>query len=230
MANSRRKGVFIGLLIAAIVPLSLYFMMRSISDGQMHIPKYYRIDGIEAVKKDGKTYNDTIYHQVKDLELTNQLGEKISLNNTLRDKVLAINFMFTTCQSICPQITREVSKIQKSYEKKRPEWVQFISITVDPERDSVATLRVYADQYKANHDRWYFLTGSKEVIFNFAKEELGVVLQSEGGAEGIIHSENIILLDKERYIRGYYNATKPEEVARCADDIAILQLEKKRKK
>ena len=230
MAVSKRKGTFLGLLIAAILPLSLYLMMRAVNDGNIKIPRYYRIDGIEAVQKDGKTYNDTIFHQVADLELTNQLGEKVSLNKTLQGKVLAINFMFTTCQTVCPRITREVSKIQKAYEKKNPDWVQFISITIDPDRDSVAALRVYADNYKANHDRWYFLTGSKDAIFHYAKEELGVVLQEYGGAEGTVHSENIILLDKDRYIRGYYNASEPEEVARCAQDIAVLQLEKKRKK
>jgi protein SCO1/2 len=230
MAISKRKGTFLGLLIAAILPLSLYLMMRSINDGNIKIPQYYRVDGIEAVQKDGKNYNDTIYHQVKDIELINQMGEKISLNKTLQGKVLVINFMFTTCQSVCPQITREIATIQKAYEKKNPDWVQFISITVDPTRDSVTALRTYSDNYKANHDRWYFLTGSKEAIFNYAKEELGVVLQHDGGVEGVVHSENIILLDKDRYIRGYYNALEPQRVAQCAQDIAILQLQKKRKK
>lgn len=229
MSSSIKKGAFIGILIAAVLPLSLYLVMRSLHDGHIPIPGYYRIDGIEAVEKDGIRYSDTIYHKVRDLELTNQLGETVSLNNTLRGKVLAVNFMFTTCQSVCPQITRAMLAMQKGYEKKNPNWVQFVSITVDPERDSVAALRVYSDQYKANHDRWYFLTGSKDVIYKWAKDELGVVLQENDGADGMVHSENVVLIDPDRYIRGYYNALNLEEMARCVDDIAILKLEKKKR-
>lgn len=230
MASSIKKGAIIGILIAAVLPLSLYLVMRSLHDGHIPMPGYYRIDGIEAVEKDGVRYSDTLYHKVKDLELTNQLGEKVSLNNTLRGKVLVVNFMFTTCQSVCPQITKAVYAMQKAYEKKNPNWVQFISITIDPERDSVAALRTYSDNYKANHDRWYFLTGSKAAIYSWAKDELGVVLQDNGGAEGLVHSENIILIDPDRYIRGYYNALDVEKMARCVDDIAILKLEKKKRK
>ncbi len=229
MSFSKRKGAIIGLLIAAVVPLSLYFVMRSLHDGHIKLPGYYRIDGIAAYEKDGKQYRDTTFHQVKDLVLTNQLGEEISLNNDLKGKVLAVNFIFTTCQSICPSITKAMYAIQKAYEKKNPNWVQFISITIDPARDSVAALRTYADNFKVNHDRWYFLTGSKEAIYNYAKEELGVVLQDNAGAEGFVHSENVILIDKDRYIRGYYNALNIDEMANCVDDIAVLHLEKKRR-
>jgi protein SCO1/2 len=229
MNESNRKGAIIGILIAAILPLSLYFIMRSLHDGHIALPGYYRIDGIGMYEKDGVKYSDTTFHQTKDLVLVNQLGDTVSLNETLKGKVLAVNFMFTTCQSVCPQITMAVYAMQKAYEKKNPDWVHFISISVDPERDTVGAIRAYADNFKVNHDRWFFLTGSKEAIYNFAKEELGVVLQPNDGAEGMVHSENVILLDKDRYIRGYYNALNVQEMSKCVDDIAVLQLEKKRR-
>jgi len=227
MSFKIKKGAFIGITIAALLPLSLYFIMRSLHDGKVPLPKYYRVDEVIAYEKDGKAFRDTVFHQVADLKLTNQLGEEVSLNEDLKGKVLAINFMFTTCSSVCPAISKSISDMQKAYAKKNPDWVQFISITVDPERDSVAALRVYADNFNADHDQWYFLTGSKEAIFNYAKEELGVVLQPEDGSDGFVHSENIILLDQERYIRGYYNALEPKSVSECANDIAVLKLEKK---
>lgn len=228
--SSKKKTlkVILALTVAAILPLSLYMFMRSLHDGHIDMPKYYRMKAIESFEKNGKQYHDTVYHQIKDLVLTNQLNQEISLNTTLKDKVLVVDFIFTTCTTICPQLSATMRQLQKAYKQKKPDWVQFITITVDPDRDSVATLRAYADKFQADHDRWYFLTGDKKQIYDFAKNELGVVLQPADGSDGIVHSENIILIDPSRHIRGYYNVNEPKAIATLANDIAILKLEKKK--
>src|SRR5690606_20026645 len=140
-----------------------------------------------SITENGVKTLDTVYHQINDIILTNQLGKEVNLNRDLKDKVLVINFIFTSCKSICPTITRSVKQLQNAYTKKKPDWVQFISITVDPQNDSVPVLRAFADQFGANHDRWWFLTGNQEQIFNFAKNELGVLLQPSDGSAAFDH-------------------------------------------
>jgi protein SCO1/2 len=108
--------------------------------------------------------------------------------------------------------------------------MQLISITVNPERDSFPAMRAYANRYNANHDHWWFLTGSKKDIYDYARNELHVSVQpGDGGADDFIHTEKIVLLDKERYIRGYYNGLDSIDMKRCADDIVLLSMQKNKK-
>jgi protein SCO1/2 len=109
--------------------------------------------------------------------------------------------------------------------------VHFVSVTVQPEADSFPALRAYAENYDADHDRWWFLTGDRNAIYDYAHNELGLVMgETTGGAEDMTHSQKIVLVDKDRNIRGYYDGLDPDDLKRCADDIIILSLEKKRKK
>jgi len=106
--------------------------------------------------------------------------------------------------------------------------VQFLSLTVNPERDSFPVLRVYADRYHANHDRWWFLTGSKKDIYSFARQQLKLTVgPGDGGADDFVHTEQFVLIDKDRNIRGYYNGLEDSNIVKCADDIVYLTLERK---
>jgi protein SCO1/2 len=105
--------------------------------------------------------------------------------------------------------------------------VRFLSISVDPLRDSVSKLRTYADQQHANHDKWFFLTGNKKAIYQYARKELFLdLVDGDGGVDDFIHPEQFILLDKYRNIRGYYNGLDSDKVRLCAEDITYLMLEK----
>ncbi len=197
------------------------------------MPGQYRIERIDA--NNGKP--DTIYHQVSELTLTNQFGQQVSLNKDYKNKILVIDFFFTTCNSTCPQLTRSMKLLQTSFRKNPKKEtsldsiVQFISITVNPERDSFPALRAYADHYGVNHDTWTFLTGDKRTIYNFARNELGVTTgPGDGGAEDFIHSDKLVLLDKDRIVRGYYSGLNDTDVRKCADDIVLLNMEWKHKK
>lgn len=234
--NSNKKFL-IAIAVAFMLPLSLYLIVNKLSKGKVKMPRYYVVDRVDSQVTNGNVMADTVFHHVAELSLTNQLGEKVSLNKDLKSKILVVDFIFTDCTESCPKLTKEMSFLQKGF-KKDPkkensleDAVQFISITVLPERDSFPVLRKYADRYGANPDRWWFLTGDKKTIYNFARNELGVETgQGDGGADDFIHSEKLVLIDTFRNIRGYYNGLDENEVKKCADDIVLLTLERKHKK
>ncbi len=226
-ANKTLKYI-IGIAVAAALPLSFYFITRYFSDGKLKIPGYYRVERVDTLIKKGEITLDTIFHKVNDITLTNQLGKEISLNKDLKGKILVIDFIFTTCPTVCPSLSRNMKELQQAYVKKNPELVQFISISVDPERDSVGALRVYADRFQADHDRWWFLTGNKDSIFHYAKNELGLLLDDATPGD-FTHSQTFVLLDTARNIRGYFDGLDKRETKKIADGIYILNVEKRRK-
>lgn len=189
------------------------------------MPECYRIDKIDTVTRDGKTQYDTAYHRVAELQGINQLGDTVALNKDLKGKLLVIDFFYTTCHSICPRLSSGMQLLLKSYIKKNPGWVQFVSITVDPARDSVAALRQYADRYTKEHDKWWFVTGNKDSIFNYAKNELGLVLDDADHPGDYIHTNKMVLIDADRHIRGYYDGLDTFALRRLADDVALVALQ-----
>jgi protein SCO1/2 len=203
---------------------------------QRQMPRYFVPEGTVANADQSKA-PDTVYHQVADLVLTNQFGKTISLNNDLKGKLLVIDFFFTTCPSICPRLTGNMKVLQTMFRKDTKKEgsldtvVQFISITINPGHDTFQVMRAYADRHGVNHDNWYFLTGDKKTIYNYARHELRLTVgDGDGGADDLIHTEQITLLDKDRHIRGYYDGLNDTSVVRCADDIVLLTMERKHKK
>jgi protein SCO1 len=230
------KKFFLGIAVAVLLPLSFYLVTNELSKGKVKMPGHYKVDSVVNREVSGQTIEDTIYHRVSDLVLTNQLGQVVNIDSMLKGKILVFDFFFTSCPSICPKLTTHMKLLQTSF-KKDPKKeasldtvVQFISITVNPERDTFQLLRAYADRYGVNHDNWWFLTGDKRTIYNFARHELGVTTgPGDGGAEDFIHTEKFVLVDKDRFIRGYYNGTQDTDVRKCADDIVLLTMENKHK-
>lgn len=230
------KTFVLGIAVAVMLPLSLFLMAKALDKGHVNLPDYYLPEGIQTRVVDGKTIVDTVYHKVGDVTLTNQLGNRVSLNKDLEGQVLVVNFFFARCPSVCPKLTSNMKLLQNAFRKTAKMRdaletdVQLISMTVNPEHDSFQVLRAYADRFGVNHDHWWFLTGSKEDIYNFARNELRVSVQpTEGGADDFMHTEKIVLIDKDRHIRGYYDGLDSVDIKRCADDVVLLKLEKKKK-
>jgi len=231
------KKYIIGIAAAFGLPLFCYLIVSQMSKDVIHPPRYYVVDSVDIKSVGGKMQYDTMYHTVGDLRLTNQVGELISTDSNLKGKILVFDFFFVSCPTICPRLTANMATLQKAFKKNKAKLgsldtvVHFISITVNPSNDSFKRLRDYADKHGANSDQWWFLTGDKKVIYNFARNELFVtVAPGDGGPEDFIHTEKMVLVDKDRKIRGYYNGLDTNEVRKIADDIVLLTLEKEKKK
>ncbi len=231
MTDKKKNRTFLlGLAVAILLPLSFYMIAKLLSKDRIDLPDFYVVDKVDTVIEDGETYYDSVYHRVADVELVNQLGDTVSINRDLGDKIVVVNFFFTTCPTVCPKLTQHVKMLQNAF-KKNDTTVHLVSISVDPGKDSFPALRLYADQHGADHDHWWFLTGDRDKIYNYAYNELRVVMgREEEGIDKFIHTQKLVLLDKDRHIRGYYDGVDTAELRRCADDIILLTLEKKRKR
>lgn len=223
------KKAILGLMLALVMPFGGYFAVKYFSENAVHMPaRYFTPDSVIVSEKNGKATTDTIWHKVKNIEFTNQLGKKVSLDD-LKGKILVIDFFFSRCPSICPGMARSMKRLQDSF-LKNDSIVQFISISVDPEHDSVPQLRKFADRYNANHDTWWFVTGDKKEIYDFALNELKAGLADTNVDTAFIHTENFFLLDTNRVVRGWFNGFDSVKQAQLVNDIPLLMLEKDRSK
>jgi protein SCO1/2 len=223
------KKAFLALMLALVMPLAGYFIVKYYSQDAVHMPaRYFTPERVVVSEENGKTVTDTIWHKVKNIEFINQLGKKVSLYD-LHGKIVVIDFFFTRCPSICPGLARSMKRLQDSF-RKNDSIVQFISISIDPQHDSVPQLRKFADRYSANHDTWWFVTGNKKEIYDFALNELKAGLADTEVDTAFIHTENFFLLDSSFIVRGWYNGFDTVKQAQLVQDIPLLMLEKDRKK
>jgi len=164
---------------------------------------------------------------IPEFSLTERSGQTFGLAD-LRGKVWVADFIFTNCAGTCPIMTTAMTDIQKMALAENLDEVRLVSITVDPERDSLAVLQRFAEGYGAIKDRWYFLTGDGAAIQQLANK--GFLLSaaaSTGGSaeEPIIHSNRFVLVDRQGRIRGYYDGTDGESVKLLLKDIQSLYRE-----
>lgn len=163
------------------------------------------------------------YHKIADFELTNQNGETIT-QDTYKDKIYVADFFFTTCQTICPIMTDHMFEIQKKI--LSDDEVMLLSHSVTPKIDSVAQLRKYATEKGVIDRKWNLVTGDKKQIYELARKSyLAVKTDGNGDEYDMIHTENFMLIDKKRQIRGFYDGTNPEDIDQLLKDIAILKKE-----
>ncbi len=221
------KKAPLALLLAIMLPLTGYFLVKVLSKDAVHMPHKFFYDKIDVVEKNGKKQDDTIWHQVANINFTNQLGKKVSLND-LRGKIIVLDFFFTSCPTICPGLARNMKRLQDSY-KQNDSIVQFLSISIDPERDNVPRLRAFADRYNANHDSWWFVTGDKKEIYNFALHEVKANVFDPHIDTAFIHDQHFFLLDTNRVVRGWYDGFDTLRLAQLARDIPTVMLERDRK-
>ena len=233
---SMNKKAILGLVVALLIPILCYLVLKYKSDRAVDMPRKYLLDTVVTKIVKGKETDDSIWHITKNIQLINQLGDSVHLFDK-QGKIMVVDFIFTSCGSICPRLTNNMVKLQQSFlrggdvrNKIDTNIVQFISFTVDPERDSVATLKNYADKFKVSHDNWWFLTGSKDSIYKFAFEELKVDKFSiEPISPDFVHTSRFVLIDKDQYVRGYYNGLDSTSISKLARDIGMLMLEKDKK-
>ena len=162
------------------------------------------------------------YHTIADFSLINQNGKKITQQD-YADKIYIADFFFTTCPTICPIMTKNMANIQERI--MNDEDVLLLSHSVTPTIDSVAQLKKYAIEKGILDAKWNLVTGDKKQIYELARKSyLAVKTNGDGGAFDMIHTENFILVDKERRIRGFYDGTKTEEIEKLMEDLEILKV------
>ena len=160
------------------------------------------------------------YHKISDFELTNQNGQKIT-QEFYSNKIYVADFFFTTCQDICPIMTKNMYKLQE--ELKNDNDILFLSHTVIPEVDTVQQLKKYSIENKVDDSKWNLVTGDKKEIYDLARKSYLAVEDTEYGEFDMIHTENFMLIDKEKQIRGFYDGTNDLEIEKLLKDIEILK-------
>ncbi|MBT5585649.1 MAG: SCO family protein [Flavobacteriaceae bacterium] len=161
------------------------------------------------------------YHTIPNFSLVNQLGDTIS-QDTFKDKIYIADFFFTTCLTICPIMTGNMGAIQEAI--KDQEDVLLLSHSVTPERDSVSVLYQYGIEKGVNPKKWHLVTGPKKDIYDLARKSY-LVAKDEGGSGpfDLVHTENFVLIDKQKRIRGYYDGTDPAAIETLLEDLKVLQ-------
>ena len=223
------KRARLGILLAIVLPLIGYYIVKGYGESAVQMPRQYFFDSVVSSSKDGKLTTDTIWHKVSNMTFTNQLGKTVTLDD-LKGKILVIDFFFSRCPSICPNMAKAMKRLQNSFVNSNDSIVQFISVSIDPEHDSVPQLRKFANRYTSNHDSWWFVTGNKKQIYDFALQEIKASVADVNVDTAFVHTENFFLLDKNRVIRGWYNALDTVAQAKLVRDIPMLMLEKNKKK
>lgn len=161
------------------------------------------------------------YHSIADFKLINQNGDTISQAD-YADKIYVADFFFTTCPTICPVMTANMADLQQII--KDDDEVMLLSHSVTPEIDSVPQLKKYALEKGVIDAKWNLVTGDKKQIYELARKSyLAVLTDGDGGPYDMIHTENFILVDKERRIRGFYDGTSSEEVTQLLEDLKVLK-------
>ncbi len=163
-------------------------------------------------------------HKVLDFSLIDQNGDTITQEDYL-NKIYVTDFFFTRCMTICPIMTTNMEKLQAEF--INDDDIMFLSHSVTPDIDSVSVLREYADKKGVIDAKWHITTGDKKHIYELARKSYFAVLdEGDGGLQDFIHTENFVLVDKKRRIRGYYDGTDIEDIQRLIDDIYILKASK----
>jgi protein SCO1/2 len=215
-----RYKVFLGVLglISAVILALFYNALKPQEKLPIYQPamvNYELVDSsLQHVKK---------YHKIAPFTLTNQNGETIT-DRDYKDKIYVADFFFTTCPTICPKMTANMGEIQKAI--LNDSQVKLLSFSVTPEIDSVAQLKKYAIEKGVEDQKWNLLTGDKKQIYELARKSyLAVKYNGDGGPHDMIHTENFILIDPEKRIRGFYDGTDTVAMQTLLADIALLQKE-----
>lgn len=227
------KKALMALCLAFLIPVLCYYAVKWTSEDAIIMPRRYYSDSVVTRETDGKTTSDTVWHKTANITLVNQLGDTVSLYD-IKDKVIVADFFFTRCPNICPALTRNMARLQQSFshynEGRRiidSSIVNFLSFSIDPERDSVKALKNYADRFSVDPGNWWMLTGPKKTIYDFALNELKLgVVDGDAVDSSFMHSQKMVLLDKDYVVRGYYDGLDTLALRNLARDVALLMLEK----
>lgn len=193
--------IFIALVV--ILPVTVYALVKWYQDRYTDLPILLEEN-----------------HRIANYTLVNQQGRSATVTDW-GNKIVVANFFFTHCPVVCPKMVRNLKNVQAAY--RNDSTLLLVSFSVDPERDSAGQLRSYARRMNIGGN-WLLLTGDKKEIYKLARQSFRVTAtDGDGGPQDFIHSEKLVLLDKQRRIRGYYSGTDEKETDHLIRDINRLQ-------
>lgn len=166
---------------------------------------------------------DTVYHKVPDFTFTNQDSQLVT-NATFKDKVYIVDFFFTSCPTICPKVKKQMLRVNDRF--KNNDKVLLLSHSIDTRNDTIPVLKKYAEQLEVSSDKWHFVTGDKDAIYEIADDYFSVAIENPDAPGGFDHSGRLILVDENRYVRSFCNGTDPKSVDKFMNDIDKLLNEK----
>ncbi|MFT5231309.1 SCO family protein [Patiriisocius sp. Uisw_047] len=207
-------------VLSVVIIYSIYSILKP---EEARLPVYQpKGTGLNIELVDSTVQHIKKNHTIADFKLTNQNGKAITQDD-YQNKIYVADFFFTTCQTICPIMTDHMVQIQDKI-KNNPD-VLLLSHTVMPEVDSVAQLKKYALEKGVDALKWNLVTGSKKEIYDLARKSYMAAKENPGNPYGLIHTENFLLIDKKKRVRGFYDGTLQEDIDRLLGDIEKLQRE-----
>lgn len=214
-------------LIFSVAVGAAYFLVLNKPKAARVLPVYNPTDIGEGLV-DSSLREKSHGHTIDTFTLTDQDQQKVT-EKTIEGKVFVAEYFFTTCGSICPKMNEQMQRVQKAF--KGEGRFKILSFTVDPETDTPGQLKTYAQAHQAIPKQWYFLTGKKEALYDLARKSFFILKPAEAKNLGdansdFIHTNNFVLVDARRQIRGYYDGTQAKEVDRLIQDIRTLLAEK----
>ena len=216
---SNYKPFAIVLLVLSIVIISIFYQILK----PREVLPIFQPAQVNVELVDSTIQHVKKYHTIADFSLINQNGKTVT-QDTYNNKIYIADFFFTTCQTICPIMTDHMVILQNKL-KLDPD-IMLLSHTVTPEIDSVAQLKKYALNKGVLDSKWNLVTGDKKEIYQLARKSyLAVKSNGDGGEYDMIHTENFILVDQKKRIRGYYDGTLEEDIESLLNDIDILKKE-----
>lgn len=214
MKTLRKSTLFIASVLIGI-PLMLYALVSFYQERFDSLPTY------GATIKNA--LGQTIPHEVEDFNMINQNAQSVSWKN-LQNKIVVANFFFTSCPGVCANMMDHMKKAQMACQPN--EHLAFISFTVDPSRDRSERLKWYEEKHGIDNRNWSLLTGDKKEIYRLARTSFYLsASKGDGGTNDFIHSDQLVLIDKQRHIRGYYEGTSDQSIEKLIHDIKKLQNE-----
>ncbi len=213
-----RKFFIVLIVFSAITITLFYFALKP----QKTLPIYNPAD-VNPELVDSTVQYKSKYHTIADFSFVNQNGDTITQKN-YEGKIYVADFFFTTCGSICPKMTTNLADVQKAVLNNSE--VMLLSHTVFPEIDSIPVLKAYAVKHGVVDSKWNLVTGDKKELYTMARKSyLAVKLGRPDQLYDMVHTENFVLVDKKRRVRGFYDGTNKEEIKRLLEDIDFLSKE-----
>ena len=222
----KRVVIFLGITIIAIV-VTYFVAFNDFEKETLPIlsPRDINPELVDSSLHNRGIGTEGIYHQISPFNLVDQHGLEVS-ENVIKNKVVIVDFFFVSCGSICPIMTKNLKRVHDFYKKNHN--VLILSHTVWPEMDSVSVLNNYANEHDANYETWRFLTGEKKELYRLARKDYMIVPvindpnYQHGSEADFNHTENVVLIDKKKRIRGYYDGTDENAMKKLVSDIGKL--------